>query len=387
VKPLHILFWLAVSSPLLALIPKSPDPWTVEVERACTAQRYGLRLAAARKVAGGGGAAVPAIRAWAEQRDKNQLPTSLVEAIAEHDGIDDAVIELLLAWATDRDFYWRAQAMKGLASRGPSLPARRDPLEKLFAAHHDDAAWLTRVYARLGTALLGAGETAALPEADPRAATKLCALLLQHGKTPGLQPLFDALLDERTFQDVPWGQHRATEAAKALKAWLGEDHPLPDGQAFADKAAAVEALLTAARKKSGQQLARPAPAVDASVPFDGAIELLSCRSGDLFLQWTADGVLYAGIDGKPAGRLPAQVWEELSRERTALQLDTNHGAVICDSMRLRWKQPDVHSRIAPASLPEAAAKWLAHLAKALQEADQPRLAEALRAGLEQFGTH
>ena len=264
-KPLHILFWLALSSPLLALIPLSQDPaatdWPKEVERACTAKLYGLRLAAARAVAGGGGAAVPAIGAFAKQRGKNQLPASLVEAIAEQNTTDDAVVELLLSWATDRDFYWRAQAMKGLARRAPSLPDRRDALADLFTAHHDDPAWLTRVHARLGTELLG-GAAAGMPESDPRAATKLCALLLQHGKATPLQPLFDALLDERTFQAVPWGQHRASEAAKALRAWLGEDQPIQDGQSGADKAAAVEALLAAAHKKSGQELATPQPAVE-----------------------------------------------------------------------------------------------------------------------------
>ena len=64
----HVLVALAVASPLLALLPLGQDPaadWPKEVERACTSPRYGLRLAAARKVAKGGGAAVPAIVAWA----------------------------------------------------------------------------------------------------------------------------------------------------------------------------------------------------------------------------------------------------------------------------------------------------------------------------------
>jgi len=392
VKPLHILFWLACATPLLALIPSNQDPattdWPKEVERACTAKRYGLRLAASKAVAAGGGAAVPAIRAFAGQRGKNELPQALVDAIVDQDTTDGPVLDLLTEWAKDRDFYWRAQAMKGLARRAPRLPDRHATLAPLFAAHHDDPAWLTRVHARLGTALLGTTpgtvDPLTLPETDPRATSKLCALLLQNGKVPPLQPLFDALLDERTFQGFPWGQQRAGEAAKALRTWLGEDLPTQDGQSEPDKTAMITAMLANASRKSGQRLAPPTPLVDVAVPFTGVIEILSCRNGDLHLQWTAAGDLHAGIDATSAGRVPAPVWDELSRRRATLELGSSHGVVICDKMRLHWHEPAVNANVAPASLPAPAANWLERLAQALEQADQPRLAEALRAGLEQF---
>ena len=389
VKPLYILFWLAVSAPLLALIPHGQDPadpWAKDVDVACNAKRYGLRVAAAAKVAKGGGAAVPAIRGFVARHGANALPVNLVEEIANHDGTDAPVVELLLEWAVDRDFFWRAQAMKGLALRAPRLAdGGRATCTKLFAAHRDDAAWLMRVHARLGDALLLDAEDArALDDPDPRTAPKLCALLLQNGRTPNLQPLFDALLDERTFQGVPWGQHRASDAFKAIKGWLGDADPFRDGKAIEDKQAAVEALLAAARTKSGQALNAPAPLRDERT-VAGGIEILSCKHGDLFLQWTADGEVCAGLGATPAVKLPAPVWDELSRERAALELETNHGVVICDNLRLCWTEPAVHTKVAPASLPAAAAKWLSNLAKALHEADQPRLSEALRAGLGQFG--
>lgn len=385
-KPLHVLFLLAVGAPLLALIPgqdAAATDWPKEVERACRAQRYGLRLAAGRKVAAGGATAVPAIAAWAQQHGRNELAASLVEAIAEQGTDEEPVVDLLLGWAADRDFFWRAQAMKGLARRGPALPGRRAALAALFAAHHEDPAWLTRVHARLGSELLGGPPAASLPESDPRAATRLCGLLLQHGKAPDLQPLFDALLDERTFPGNPWGPRRASEAFAALKAWLGDAHPLADGQSFADAQQGVAALLAAARSKSGQALTAPAVRRDAGAPAAGAIEVLSCRNGDLFVQWTADGELAFGLDAARRVRLPAAAWQQLSRERAALDLGGGLGVVICDAMRLQWDEPAVHVAVAPAALPAAAAKWLASLAEALAAADEPA-ARDLRDRLEQF---
>ena len=44
--------------------PDSEGPYEKAVRTACTARRYGLRLASSRKVAQGGDDAVPAIRAW-----------------------------------------------------------------------------------------------------------------------------------------------------------------------------------------------------------------------------------------------------------------------------------------------------------------------------------
>lgn len=386
-----MLFWLVIASPLLALIPSTQDPaatdWPKEVERACTAQRFGLRIAAAKRVATAGAVAVPALLARSEAKGRNELPAMLVEAIADQ-GTDEApVLELLQEWALDPEFYYRATALKGLARRAPALPDRREALQAMFAAHHGDPAWLVRVHARFGTALLGGEVLAVLaqPESDPRATSKLCALLLGAGKNPPLQPLFDALADERTCLGMPFGQYRAKEAHQALKEWLGDAHPLPKGESFDDAKKGIEALLTAARSKSGQTLHTPTFLTDPATPFAGGFEFLSCRHGDLFVQWTATGLLHFGIDAATKVQLPGPKWDELCKERTALALGENLGVVVCDNLRLRWGPPDVHIKVAPSALPEPAANWLLHLAKAVEEADHPRLAEALRTGLEQFG--
>ena len=84
--------------------------------------------------------------------------------------------------------------------------------------------------------------------------------------------------------------------------------------------------------------------------------------------------------------LPTPAWDTLSKERTALALPERLGEVICDSIRLRWLDPQVHAKAAPASLPTPAADWLKHLARALEEAGEPRRATELRAAIEQFAT-
>ncbi|MBX3462777.1 MAG: hypothetical protein KF830_06375 [Planctomycetes bacterium] len=387
----RLLLWTTLSVPLLALWPQgqdaAADDWAAHVQKACTSPRYGLRLAAARKLAEGGDAPVPAIRDWARQHGRNQLPAALVDAIADADpkAHGPAVLALLREWSEDADFFWRAAAMRGLALRAAATAAPgRHELAAWFARCHDDPAWLMRTHARLGSALLDDPDAASRPEADPRARVRLAALLLGQGRVPPLQPLLDALADERTFRGDPWGRRLGAEAHKALKAWLGEAHPLADGGSFADKPAAITALLAAAAAKSGQSLQPPVPRTDPATPFTGGIEILSCKHGDVFVQWTAAGEVFAGLDAETEARLPAEVWQRLTQARAALPLGGDLGVVICDSMRLEWRPPDVHVKVAPGSLPAAAAIWLEQLARAVEEAGCAGLGRDLRTALTQF---
>lgn len=379
---LRILLLLAVASPLLALWPRDQDPaatdWAKEVERACTSPRYGLRLAAARKVAKGGAAAVPAIRAFAAAKGRNELPAALVDAIADETTVEPEVLALLREWAATRDFYWRASALRGLALRVEAVPAGE------FPPHHGDPSWLMRTHARLGSALRGDTAVLAQPEPDPRARARLPSLLLARGVVPPLQPLLDALADERTFQGDPWAQRQAADAHKALKTWLGDAHPLAAGGSFPDAATGLQQLLAACAAKSGQQLLLPATQRDPQTGFAGGIEILSCQHGDQFVQWTDAGVVHFDLDAAGTVALPAAAWRALSQERTALGALTNHGVVVCDSMRLRWPAPDVHVRIAPGSAPAALSDWLKQLTQALEEAGAADRAAALRTGFSQF---
>jgi hypothetical protein len=389
VNAVKLLLVVAVLSPLLALW-STQDPaatdWAKDVERACTSPRYGLRLAAARKVAKGGAAAIPAVREFATKNGLNALPAALVDAFADDGGDDAAVRDLLWEWANEPTFYWRAAAMRGIALRVPRLPEKPGLAMRavMKARYHDDPAWLMRTHARFGTVLCGDDAPLTLPEADPRARARLPLLLLLQGKVPPLQPLLDALADERTFMEVPWAQGLAGEVHKALKTWLGDAHPAAGGGALDDKAKALVALTEACRTKSGQTLTVPELRRDPPTVYTGGIELLSCQHGDQFVQWTAAGELALGIDGASRVTIAAPAWDTLTKARTELTLPEGLGVVVCDSLRLRCTEPPVHSKVAPAHLPAPATNWLKQLAQAIEEAGEPRLAAALRAGLEQF---
>lgn len=385
---MRLLLLAAVATPLIAVFatqdPAATD-WNADVERACTASRLGLRIAAAKKVAAAGGAAVPALRAFAQKQGRNTIPGSLVDAIADANTNDDAIVGLLREWAGDLDFYYRASALRGLALRAPNLPAQRGALLPLFQEHHADPAWLMRTFARFGSLRLGDDHGVSLPEDDPRARVRLAALRMVHGLTPDVQPLLDALADERQFLGDPWGNRLGDEANKALKTWLGDAHPLAKGGSFeGDRERAITALHAACTAKLGKPLTLPkrVPALDLAVA--GGFELLSCKHGDQFVQWTEDGGLRFGIDAAIAVQVPAAKWDALWQGRTPLQLDKDAGVVVCDSLRVRWLQPDRHVKVAPASLPIAAADWLKQLAAVIEEAGEPRLAARLRSGLDQF---
>ncbi|MCA8954402.1 MAG: hypothetical protein KDE27_33155 [Planctomycetes bacterium] len=386
-KAVPLLFLLAIAAPLLALLPIGQDPqggeWAEAVDKAANARHYGVRLATARKIAAAGAEPVPAIEAWSTAHGRNALPATLVDTIAQQDGTAPAVVDLLLRWANDREFYWRTYAFYGLAHRAAALPDRRDRLVELFRAHRDDPAWLVATYARFGLVELQAGDDAtANPHEDPRIATKLAALLLENDHDTPLQPLIDALADERTFLGDPWGQRRAADAHRALKAALGDDHPGGNE----DKVAAITAVRTALEQRFGSELDQPALLQDAAVEITGGIEVLSCRNGDLFVEWTADGRIFAGIDARFVVALPTATWQELSQKRAALALGGELGVVVCDKMRLKWSEPELHVNVAPASLPTAAADWLLELANALAAADKTDLADAIRGAVEQFAS-
>ncbi|GAB4146887.1 MAG: hypothetical protein Fur0037_14980 [Planctomycetota bacterium] len=358
-----------------------------DVEKACTSPRLGIRIAAARKVASGGDAAVPAIRAFASRRGKDMIPVSLVDAIADGADGGGAVAALLEDWAVDREFFWRGQAMRGLARRAPRMPEERKRLLALFDRHAQDPAWLTRVFARLGREMLRAsgdvGEEPP-PERDPRAASKLVAYGLRSGLVLPLQPLFDALADERTFLGDPWGRRRAMEALAALREWLGDDGGVRLDAPWAERERAVAGLLERAAKKSGQRLAMPVPRLDQEIAVAGGIETFSCRNGDFFLRFTPNGTCLLGLEGEGRAVIEQETWERLDRERSRVLLPRQSGVVICDRMRVVLEDPDIQGYVAPRSMPAPVLAWLRHLAGALQESGAADAAAALRDRLGQF---
>ena len=365
-----------------------PTDWDDSVKRACTSRRYGLRLAAARKIGSAGDQAIPAVRAFEDQNGRNTIVATLVEAIADRGGNGEAVLGLLEEWARDRDFFWRAQALRGLALRAEdaAMAARFAPL---FDAYVDDPAWLTRVYARWGTDRVAAhGSNPApefAPEEDPRARTKLAVL---QEDAVGALP---ALADYRSFLGNPWGRHRAGEAHRFLEKNNERKTDYKARASYAENRAAIAELVELVRKNSAGD--QPVPDVqhltDPAATFTGGIEVLSCRNGDLFLRWTADGKIYSGLATSAPVQIPPERWEQLMNTATEFELPNHLGVVICDKMRILRQTPDqtlAQSVLAPNTLPTTVTDWLKQLAAAIEETDNRELAVALRDRLGQFAT-
>lgn len=389
----HAIEWLvAALAATQAATAVAQDPATEDfaahVERACNAQRYGLRLAACKRVGKGGEAAVPAVRAHAKAHGANALPVALVEAFVDEGGNGEAVLALLLDWAQDREFFWRAQALRGLSLRAAANLELRNRFQPVFAALVDDPAWLVRVHARHGRSQMprdfsveeAQGQWVSRPELDPRAVAKLAAL------QGDLRALFAALGDERTFLGDGWGKRRAAESFTALKAALGSDHGFRLDADFETNRGAREAIARAIAARDAGAAPSCERRLDVPPPAIGGIEFLSCRNGDLFVCWNADGLVRGGAepDCRASLQLPPAKWAELLRAATALALPTENGVVVCDRVRFwpRTDRPQIAA--APAALPAPAAEWLKQLAAAIEEAGSTELAASVRDRLTQF---
>lgn len=388
---MQLLLLAAITTPALAIWAGSvQDPqtvdWTTHVRKACESRRFGIRLAAAKRVADGGAAAVPAILAYSNKKGLNAIPTSLVDAIADAKTVSKESTELLKSWAENKDFYWRSSAMRGLALRGrdstsQSKEAERAQWAELFNSYVNDPAWLMRTHARFGAELIELSKADQTPEEDPRAIVRLTRLLLDETRVPELQPLINALADQRTFLGIPWGQRMGQEAKKALDSWLGDDFPeLTAG----DQTKSIAAILKAVEKKSGQKLKAPAELTDQDHGVTGGVEIASCKFGDQFVQWTGNGELRFGIDGGQSLQLPTDKWDELQQQSKALRLTENQGVVVCDKLQLVLLDAKVRVDIAPDSLPGPISDWLTVLTLRIKQADQQLIAADLRRGLQQF---
>ncbi|MEQ1632289.1 MAG: hypothetical protein ABL997_07940 [Planctomycetota bacterium] len=383
-----LLTGLAATAASQEAAAASGEDWQKHVERACTPVSYTLRVSASKKVAAGGDAAMPFVRAWSDQHGINSLPVVLVEAIATSAGNGRAVLDSLRAWAMDRDFYWRAQALRGLALRAKEDEAIRAEFAPVFAQFVEDPAWLMRTFARWIVddptrdfdVEIAQGQVVRSPESDPRARTKLAAL------RGGARELFAALRDARTFLGDPWGKRRAEEALAALARVLGTDGGYRFDATASENDAALLRLADAVAVKDSGSRPVTAPENDPQLTFSGGIEILSCKHGDLFLRWTEDGLVQGGSspDCPQSHQIAPLRWAELLRGTTTLDLPQENGVVICDKLRIHVRPDRAQAAVAPAALPQPAADWLKQLAAAIEESGDPSLAGALRQRLQQF---
>lgn len=407
--PLVALFALALPlhAPTSAQETNPPgrveDPVAADVAKAIGSPRLAIRIAAGRKVAAAGDAAVPALRGHAEKAGANSIPLTLVEALVEGGSDGPEMCLLLREWARDREFFWRAQALRGLAIRAST--SRTEDVE-LFRSALRDPAWLARANAALGLARTQAADEAGEPawavlleDADPRVVSRAAALVLPMAPEQAvLQALVDALGDGRTFLGDPWGNRRCTEALAALRQWAADTSLEPrkftpqtqltwtPGAGLTGNRAAIDTVIGLAKRRMGTQLREPVELRDGDRVVDGGIEVSSCRNGDLFLCWTGDGVVVAGINGSRTVKLDGTAWQQLRSRIEGTQLPAESGTVVCDRMRIARNGTRTQHAVAPATLPAADAAWVRDLAAALARAGAADLAAALEDRLLQFTT-
>jgi hypothetical protein len=373
-----VLVALAAPPPLAAQEAPSED-WAAVVETAVSHRRFAIRRAAAGRIAQGADAAVPALRAHAAAEGQDSLPLELVEAIATSPATGPAIEALLEEWAADRSFFWRAQALGGLARRGIAR------LAPVFRRAVEDPSHLYRIEGARG--LLAVGDEdgdrgrvrALLDDPDPRTRLRVALLLLEIGDRTGTGAILAAVDGAgRRFVDDAWGAREAVFALREVRRIIGRDF----AAALDEDGDEREAALVAVRAWAGVAgPAHPSPPEPEAV---GGVEIRSCRNGDLFLRWTADGRFFAGLDPLEPLAVPDRDRGALEAALPGLAGVAIHGRVVCDFARLYvpaspgGDRPEVHHKAAPGALPPAVLEWLKTLASSLDESGEgPRLRSRL----------
>ncbi|MFO1053748.1 MAG: hypothetical protein U1F36_16150 [Planctomycetota bacterium] len=377
---------VALLLPLLLALPAYAQDLDGAIRTAIEGKRYALRRAAATKVAQAGDEAVPPLKAFVAEHDRNSLPLELVDAIARADSIGPAMRGLLREWSGDREFYWRAQALGGLARAADHSDTGR------FRAALHDASHLFRIEGARGL-LAVSGEkrdvealhALAGDDPDPRTRLRIALALVAHDDRSAVSQIVDALRGaDRKFLDDPWGSRELQEVLRTLRD-LGHDFGAAAGPAGPERDAAAKALVT----WLGIPDADLSPLADPpeATACDSGIEVRSCRNGDLFLRFSADGTLCVGLSPVKVMRVDQKALTDL---RAALVPEVGtavHGAVICDYLRLRIVVKDdalAHHKCAPGAVPESLAAWLKRLAAVIEKTDAEAASCPLTDRLAQF---
>ncbi len=361
--------------------------WPAKVKVAIESPRYAVQRAASNDVARAGDAAVPAIRAYVESKGKDALPLLLVDAMAQSDAGGDAVRALLRGWATDREFFWRAQALTGLARRKSPLDA------ELFAQALQDPSHVFRVAGAKGVhALAGAAPKAwdaaraVLLDPDPRARVLFAMHLFAQTREPAALPaLVAAIADDRAFLDDDWARRLAVQTVQTLARVAGTNFDYQGTRSLAGNREAI------AKFAKWAELDPPELRERDDVQDLGGVEVRSCRHGDLFLRWT-DTELHFDLDRGRKVVLPADAHAALM-QALATALDTNSearrvvGKVVCDYLQLTVRAPARLWKVAPDAVPAEVHRFLVATADALATAGHGGLASELRARLTQFPPH
>lgn len=361
------------------------EPFDDAVQKAVTHGRYAVRRAAAGKLARAGDDAVPAMRRYVDAHGLDAIPLELVDALAQSDVRGPGIEALLTEWAGNRRFFWRSQALGGLARRGV------EGARSMFEAAVDDPSHLFRIEGARGLLTVATGDEdatarvrARLGDDDPRVRLRVALMLLERGDGGGAEQIGEAVFGaERAFLDDRWGAREATLAVRELQRIAGLDVAAILGD-DRDAAAEARAVLAAWIRGAAPGYEPPASPEGQTPPLLG-VEVRSCRNGDLFLSVFADGRVASGLDP----RVEVEI-EDLSRLVPSEALDgvATHGAIICDFVRVYVSPtpgaaPRAHHKAAPGSVPGPVLEWLKMLAATL---DETGIGEPLTVRLGQFAT-
>lgn len=357
--------------------------WVAKVKVAVEGPRYALQRAASNEVARSGDAAVPALRAYAESHGKDRLPMLLVDAIAQARTGSEATTALLREWATDAAFNWRAQALTGLALRESAADA------ELFRSALGDPSHLYRVAGAKGAfALAKRGDRgwdeakAVLADPDPRARVMFAMHLWERRELSARAVLLEAVADDRAFLDDDWGRRFAVQAWRALAAAAQTDFGYRPTASLAGNRDAI-AKMAAWAELEMPTLRERGDEVDL-----GGIEFRSCRHGDLFVRWTADGFDFDLDRGR---RVDLPVDDRAAFEAAVQEAARAHpepraviGSVVCDYVQITLRAPAHVWKVAPGELPPALLDLVRALRQALHDHDAEAMAAEIDARLPQF---
>lgn len=359
------------------------NEWIAKVKNAVENPRYALRRAISAEIARAGDAAAPAVMLYQLRKGRDKIPMLLVDAIARADAGVVQTLSLLRTWADDREFFWRAQALGGLAHR-----ARPDDAER-FRAAVGDPSHLFRVAGARGLhALAKAGGEdwtegrEILADPDPRARVLLALALWDVREPAALPVLVAALADDRAFLGDAWGRRYALQVHQALRRAANSDFGYRPGASLADNTAAI------AKVAAWAEVPMPPLLVDEGIGDRGGIEIRSCRHGDLFLRWT-DAELHVGLDRSVRMPVAKSVIDYPRTSITPVLADGQPerqtlGVVVCDYIQYQNLDPVRLWRMAPGSVPAVLANFCQRLVAACDAVDHGAVAAALRSRLPQF---
>ena len=353
--------------------------WSALIDKAQNHRRIMLRRATARKVAAGGAAAIPALRAYEKKHGRNALRMVLVSSYATSKAKDKPTIQLLVEWSMDKDFYWRSQALEALANR------RLPELKESFLRHLSDPAHLMRLQAGRGLCQLGdhAKTLKLLSDKDPRVRLRIAICLIEENNNLGLPTLVESLREEASFLDYPWGQLGSIRAFKILRKHCGQDFGYQLGEPSSKNQGAIKNFERWVRSRLGEKWVDPIPTTKDNSTYLGGIEIRSCRNGDMFLRWTNSKALVFGLEGKTRVNLNDKAFAKLKAGPQDAD-KTQQGKVICDFLRWTCKDQNRTHKAPPKGLSAESAKWLESLAEALDKKGRSDLTKRILNRLDQF---